>query len=580
MDVHVLVYDLSGGLAKQMSMRMLGFQLDAIYHTSIELDGMEYVYDGGLNAIKPGSSHLGRPLQRRHLGRTELPLGVIVEYLESLREIYTPQAYDLFRHNCNNFSNDFSTFLVGKGIPEHITNMPQAVLDSPFGRMMQPQLTRMVEQRKAQQGGLLGIQNTAQQQSNGSGAPALPQPPAVVNVTSLGELNKALEDAKKSCAIIFFTSTTCPPCKMLYPLYNELAAQHGKNVTLIKVDTLHAYDIAQKYSIRGTPTFMTFVKGKQEEQWVGADAGCLRDTVGLLAQMALPSHPHRLLQLPHLANPDAKPVVFTKVPPLPKLLSKMGNAANDASVQGVKQFIETRSAQGPSGATLPNLQAFSNFLRKSVTELPKEVLFTIVDLFRCALIDPRVSGYFAEEADHKTVIAVLNAVDGDAECPYALRLVTLQMACNLFSSPLYPSQILGQALLRTPITQLISASFLDESHKNTRVAAASLLYNVACANSHRREESGDVLPEEDQIELAASVLETISQEESSNEALHGMLLALGFLAYCMPMEGDLVDLLRTMGAQGTILAKKKQFPNEPLINEVGNELLGKGLVKK
>lgn len=92
MDVHLLVYDLSQGLARQMSMGLLGFQLDAIYHTSIELDGREYVYDGNVVAITPGSSHLGRPLQRLPLGKTELPVEVIEPYLDSLREIYTVQV--------------------------------------------------------------------------------------------------------------------------------------------------------------------------------------------------------------------------------------------------------------------------------------------------------------------------------------------------------------------------------------------------------------------------------------------------------------------------------------------------------
>lgn len=89
MDVHLLVYDLSQGLARNMSMGILGFQLDAIYHTSIELGGREYVYDGGIVAIVPGSSHLGRPLERLFLGKTELPMDVIVEYLDSLRPIFT-----------------------------------------------------------------------------------------------------------------------------------------------------------------------------------------------------------------------------------------------------------------------------------------------------------------------------------------------------------------------------------------------------------------------------------------------------------------------------------------------------------
>ena len=92
MDVHLLVYDLSQGLARDMSMSMLGFHLDAIYHTSIQLNGLEYVYDGGIKAIHPGSSHLGSPMQQIPLGRTELPMDVIGEYLDSVREIFTAQV--------------------------------------------------------------------------------------------------------------------------------------------------------------------------------------------------------------------------------------------------------------------------------------------------------------------------------------------------------------------------------------------------------------------------------------------------------------------------------------------------------
>ncbi|KAI0833070.1 P-loop containing nucleoside triphosphate hydrolase protein [Hypoxylon sp. FL0890] len=573
MDVHLLVYDLSNGLAKQLSLGLLGFQLDAIYHTSIELQGKEYVYDSGINVIQPGSSHLGPPLERIYLGQTQLPMEVILEYLDSLREVYTPQAYDLFRHNCNNFSNDFAMFLLGKGIPSHIANMPQAVLDSPFGRMLQPQLAQMVEQRKAQQGGLLGIQNNVQPHTNGIASTAGSRNTTVRVVNNLTELDQALGAAKNHSAIVFFTMASCGPCKALYPLYDSLAAEHGHKVTLIKVDTSLAFDVAQKYSITATPTFITFVRGKQEERWMGADPARLKGTVSLLAQMAVPNHPHHLLKLRHFANVEPKPVLYEKIPPLHKLVDKLGPTADDPSVQGVKHFIELRSKEGPAEATLPDLEAFSSFLRSSVGKLPREILFAVVDLFRCALVDPRLSGYFAEEQGHGTVITLLDAVNKQSECPYALRLVTLHMACNLFSSHLYAGQILEHPQLRSAITQLISSSFLDDSHSNIRVAAASLLFNVAVANSERRRESGDALPEEDQVELAASLLEAISQEDKSKEALDGMLLALGFLAYCMPMDGELIDLLRSMDAQGTVLAKKKQFPGDSLIDERTRDII-------
>lgn len=92
MDVQLLVYDLSRGLARHMSLGLLGFQLDAVYHTSIELAGREYVYDGGIIAIAPGSSHLGQPMQKMHLGTTSLPMDVIEEYLDSIRPIFTLEA--------------------------------------------------------------------------------------------------------------------------------------------------------------------------------------------------------------------------------------------------------------------------------------------------------------------------------------------------------------------------------------------------------------------------------------------------------------------------------------------------------
>ncbi|KAK7954992.1 hypothetical protein PG988_015686 [Apiospora saccharicola] len=578
MDVHLLVYDLSNGLARSMSMALLGFQLDAVYHTSIELDGTEWVYDGGINTIRPGTSHLGKALQRIHLGKTQLPM----------------EAYDLFKHNCNNFSNDFATFLVGKGIPEHISNMPQAVLESPFGKMMLPQLEQMVNAKKAQQGGLLGIQTDPRAGPSGTAASSAPRPVVETNgghhtghamgtvrdVSTARQLDALLENAKKTCAIIFFTSATCPPCKTLYPLYDQLAAEHGDKATLIKVDTSLAFDIGQQYNISATPTFISFLKGEQQERWMGADASRLRSTLGLLVQMAVPSHSHQMLNLHRFANPDVHPVLYEKVPPLDKLLTKMNS--DDPAVLGLKHFIEARKADGPAEATVSDLHGFANYLDKALKELPVEVMFAVVDLFRIALADQRISGFFAEESGYKSIVSILDYVNKQEACPYALRLVTLQMACNLFSSPLFVDQILTKASLRNPITQLVSTSFLDEKHTPVRVAAASLLFNLASTNNLRRRQTlEDVLPEADQVELAASMLEAISQEEESAEALRGMLLALGYLGYCMPLEGELIDLLRTMDAQGTVSSKADKFPKEKdLITEVGSELLGNGLKRK
>jgi len=474
-------------------------------------------------------------------------------------------------------------FLLGKGIPSHIANMPQAVLDSPFGRMLMPMLDQQITASK-RAGGILGIEDTP-------GSSVKPKSDlhhhvaTVQYVHNLTQLDQLLEKAKHSCAVVFFTSATCPPCKMVYPLYDELAAEVGDKGVLIKVDTSQARDVAGRYSISATPTFITFLKGQQENRWMGADPSKLRGNVQLLVQMAWPPHPHQGLNLPTFSNSDAKPVLFTKVPPLAKLLAKMGPTAHNQAVQGVKQFIETRASDGPARTTLPDMSGFASIVRDSITQLPTELLFTMVDLIRCGLVDARFSSYLAEEKDHLTIVAILDHVNSLAignTCPYALRLVTLQMACNLFSSGLYAEQVLVHDPLRTAVTQLISTSFLDDSHSNVRVGAASLLFNVALANSRRRQDGpDDGLPEGDEVELAASVLEAISQEEASTEALEGMLLALGLLAYRLPLDGDLAALLRTMDAEDLVLkkGKVKAFEGMNLMKEVGGELLGKGLRK-
>ncbi|KAL9092788.1 MAG: hypothetical protein Q9159_000686 [Coniocarpon cinnabarinum] len=140
MDVQLYVYDLSQGLARTMSMQFLGIQIDAVYHTSVVFSGTEYFFGQGIQMCRAGMSHHGQPMQVLKLGKTDLPLDIIEEYLGALRATYSPESYDLFAHNCNNFSNDFAQFLVGTGIPEYITNLPRQVLETPFGRMLQPQL--------------------------------------------------------------------------------------------------------------------------------------------------------------------------------------------------------------------------------------------------------------------------------------------------------------------------------------------------------------------------------------------------------------------------------------------------------
>ena len=53
-----------------MSMPLLGFHLEAIYHTAIVYNGVEFYFGGGgIDQSRPGGTHLGAPMRKVKLGK-------------------------------------------------------------------------------------------------------------------------------------------------------------------------------------------------------------------------------------------------------------------------------------------------------------------------------------------------------------------------------------------------------------------------------------------------------------------------------------------------------------------------------
>nr|POF21077.1 desumoylating isopeptidase 1 [Quercus suber] len=577
MNVELYVYDLTGGMARTMSRQLLGIQIDAVYHTSLVLNGREIFFGAGIQECRPGTTHHGAPIERIAMGATHLPLETIDEYLESLKEVYSAASYDLFEHNCNNFTNDFGMFLVGKGVPEHITGLPRRVLDTPFGAMLRPQIDasmRSVTQAPVAPQPSAARAATAARSNKGNTAVNPTRPfGKVIGVTSLSILEKQLKTAVETASTVFFTSSTCPPCRLAYPTFDSLAEEHPEAL-FVKVDIDAAQDAASHYQIRATPTFLTFAKGSKQDEWSGADPALLRANVERVLRTTFPPHPHAHLNLPSLQYGSIKPITYNKTPPLDKLMAKLGQAAQEEAFISLERFLSKRFLSkrnvNPQDAALPDLGAIGEAYQSRVLQLPVEVRFTAIDLFRCALADPRVSGFYAEETQPSTILALINHVNALPDCPHNLRLVSLHLACNIFSSPLSIKELLAAPNeLTGSLTQLIASSLLDTSHSTTRVAASTLAFNLAVCNYRRRREdaaSVDALPESEQVELAASLLETLASEESG-EARKTQLLALGYLVYFAPRDGELVDLCQAMDAQGTV----QGLPgHDKLASEVGS----------
>jgi thiol-disulfide isomerase/thioredoxin len=566
-----------------MSRQFLGIQIDAVYHTSIVLDNIEYYFGQGVQTCRAGATHHGQPMEKIKLGRTDLPIEIILEYLESLKEVYTPESYDLFAHNCNNFSNDFAMFLVGKGIPEHITSLPETVLNTTFGQMLRPQIDaamRPITQAPTPQPAAPSrpqttngntsngmAQANAQRAINGPLAAATGR---VNNVTGIRDVDRLLELAKDRCAIIFFTSSTCAPCKLVYQPFDDLAAEAGPKCVFIKIDFSHADNtINSRYpNVRATPTFITYVRGEKRDEWSGADPRQLRSNVDMLLNAAFPPHPHLASSTPLLLRQSQRPIAFTKVPALEKIVAKMGDAGKHPAVSSIVSYIDARERSGAIEAPLTKLPQFAEFLRNSTSNLPPEILFTAYDLLRISLTDARVAGFFAEE--HKgatgtpaTIHHLLTHVDRlGASAPYPLRLTTLHLACNLFSSSLFIPHVLSTPL-SSSLVSILTTALLDEKYPALKVSALSLAMNIALSNHKTRMKkhtanatpvlpSESELPESEQVELLASLLETLGTEEKWDDNKKMALICTGWLVYGADMDSELKDLWKVMDAAGTV----------------------------
>lgn len=147
MSVPVLlyVYDLSNGVAKNISPFLLGRRIEGVWHTAVVVYGNEYFYGGhGIACCVPGTTQLGQPLKKENLGMTAIPQNVFEEYLlGNSNSKFHGASYNLLHNNCNNFSDEVAKFLTGNGIDENIVNLPQKVLSSPMGPLIRPHLEKM-----------------------------------------------------------------------------------------------------------------------------------------------------------------------------------------------------------------------------------------------------------------------------------------------------------------------------------------------------------------------------------------------------------------------------------------------------
>ncbi|XP_039013798.1 desumoylating isopeptidase 1-like isoform X2 [Hibiscus syriacus] len=142
-NVTLNLYDLSQGLALQLSTTLLGKAIEGIWHTGVVVYGKEYYFGGGIQHALVGTTSYGKPIRVIDLGVTHVSEDVFEMYLQEISPRYTAETYSLLTHNCNNFSNEVAQFLVGSGIPDYILQLPNEVMSSPMGALLMPMIQNL-----------------------------------------------------------------------------------------------------------------------------------------------------------------------------------------------------------------------------------------------------------------------------------------------------------------------------------------------------------------------------------------------------------------------------------------------------
>ena len=405
-----------------------------------------------------------------------------------------------------------------------------------------------------------------------------------------------------SAVVVNFTNTPgCPSCRVIKPVYEAIASNnadsHGQAVRFVEVELGigEGRDIASRYQVQATPTFMFFHDGKKVDELKGASKKELEVKVEALFDDCFPRHPHRKLYLPAIEGIPTASIMSTNAPNFSALLTKLESfGADKGNLSMLRERVVPlldRKATTSDTELRSLIGAWTSTSNDLLSLLQPACSFPVIDLWRVGLLDQRISDIVAislspapsPPVDPISPIlsiasSTLSASSTSTSKPFLLTV--LRLLTNLLA-PLPLANLLLSSSSPSPLQNDIVSILVDSLlHPDTSVrsTSAGVALNIA---SWRHRLAKDQRKGADEVEESAWDVEVISAlveavgREADEDIAHRLLAALGLLVYLSPNSGSVQPLLDVLDAKGAIEGKMKGYQKKEvkkLAEEIAKKL--------
>ena len=272
--VTLYVYDISNGMAKTFGQMFTGKYVEGIWHTSICVFQQEFYFAGGIVYDPPKTTPHGHPVKELHLGETELTPIDFMNYLKSINHEFTQDSYDIFKKNCNHFTQNICEFLLGKGIPDEFLHQARDFEHTPIGKMIGGFQVNVKNANSHTIGGNQNVNQNTQPSYNNNGNNNNSQNQTNNNnIIMITDTVKYLETITGNDKVVMDCyADWCGPCKMIKPFYSLLDSKYiNVKFAKLNVDTMGNKEICANLQIKAMPTFIIFHNGEEVGRLQGAN---------------------------------------------------------------------------------------------------------------------------------------------------------------------------------------------------------------------------------------------------------------------------------------------------------------------